>query len=137
MMIMEDKAIRNSLIVTAMVLVALGFALGVGNQSPIPATSLQCNSPGNRDYIFRMIWSMKWPLGSENIKLFDVYNMRPNPAFGMQQSAVAQLVDVSNPCKATILTDRGDFGFTFGWKTVNNKTYILGQLGDPSDDITP
>jgi hypothetical protein len=33
-----------------------------------------------------------------------------------------------------IVTDRGEFGFSYGWKLIDGDTFVTGQLGDPEED---
>jgi hypothetical protein len=78
----------------------------------------------------RVASGMNWPLGGPPIKILKFYNYRGNPDLG---AVPAPLTDTKNPCKVNVITDRGEFGFTYGWKVIDGDTFVVGQLGDPDN----
>jgi hypothetical protein len=79
----------------------------------------------------RIASSMNWPMGGPRAKIFKFYSYRGNPDLG---KAPASWTDTKSPCKVNIITDRGEFGFTYGWKLIEGDTFVTGQPGDPDED---
>ena len=74
---------------------------------------------------------MDLPLGAGHLTVLKQSDYRPNPDLG---AAPAFLVDTKSLCKVNILTSRGEFGFTYGWKIIEGEVYVMGQIGEPDDD---
>ena len=115
---------------TAAVVVLMAFL--VPPSTLRPAEPLSCGSRTVIETVQRMASGMNWPLGGPTVKVFRFYNYRGNPNLG---EAPTSLTDTRNPCKVNILTDRGEFGFTYGWKLVDGDIFVMGQLGDPDEEI--
>ncbi|HLB97834.1 MAG TPA: hypothetical protein VJK90_09245 [Acetobacteraceae bacterium] len=75
------------------------------------------------------IASMTWPLSSVPIRVLDMMKFRQNPDRGHFVGPV--LHDSSLPCKVNIVTQRGEFGFVYGYKAIEGKVYLVGNLADP------
>jgi hypothetical protein len=123
----------SSIIVPAMAIaVLLAFLAPYSN--PRPSEPLSCANALVVETVQRMAAGMSWPLGGPTIKIFKFYNYRVNPSIGAEPTL---FTDTKSPCKVNMITDRGEFGFTYGWKLVDAEVFVMGQIGAPDDVRSP
>ena len=121
----------RKLFLAASALAGAFFAINgvsVGHSPSFDPGSALCTNPQLEGATQKMISGMSWPLGGGKIQLLKAYNYRDNPVFKPDNTDPDM-----RPCKVSLLTDRGEFGFVYGTKQIDGDWYILGQISDPAD----
>lgn len=111
----------------AMIAVVPIFFVGPAATTTARANELTCTSS-------RVTSAIKGTVEGTNMlgwkpKVFELYDYRSNPDLGGKPEF---MTDVVSPCKVTLMTDRGEIGFSYRWKIIDGKGFLLGQLGEPN-----